>query len=301
MDRTGPIVRQQFVRQFLAFALVSFFCVLASASLTGGPQTSTKQPVLQWTPPNVDAAIPSISNTPPCVLSEVLAYAGQRSTELVDELQNFTARETIRYREMDEFGISLDGATSLFDYAVDFTPRSTSLAVSEARRPVGGPSFLPEDAKDAGLPALALIFHPFYQGDYDFRCEGLATWNNGPAWVVYFAQRKGRPSRTHSFRSPTATYPAALKGRAWISQDSYQVLHLEAALIKGIGLLSLKSYAVSVDYGPVHFSSRDVVEWLPQAAVTYSDFVKRRDVVEHSFTDFLLSSVQQPPLPTKPN
>jgi hypothetical protein len=301
MDRTGPTDRGEPVRRFLPLALVSLLCVFACTSLASGPQTSTKQAPLQWTPPDVDAAIPSISDAPPCMLAEVLTFAGQRSTELVDELQNFTARETIRYRQMDEFGISLDGATSLFDYAVDFTPRSTSLAVSEARRSVGGPSFLPEDAKDAGLPALALVFHPFYQGDYDFRCEGLATWNNGPAWVVYFAQRKGRTSRTHSFRSPTATYPAALKGRAWISQDSYQVLHLEAALIKGIALLSLKSYAVSVDYGPVHFSSRDVVEWLPQAAVTYSDFVKHRDVVEHSFTDFLLSSVQQPPTTTKPN
>jgi hypothetical protein len=301
MDRTWPNGRKEPVRWFLPLALVSLLCVLACTSLAGGSQTSTKQSPLLWAPPDVDAAIPSISDTPPCVLAEVMAYAGQRSTELVDELQNFTARETIRYRQMDEFGISLDGATALFDYAVDFTTRSSSLAVSEARRPIGGPSFLPEDAKDAGLPALALIFHPFYQGDYDFRCEGLATWNNGPAWVVHFAQRKGRPSRTHSFRSPTATYPAALKGRAWISQDSYQVLHLEAALIKGIGLLSLKSYVVSVDFGPVHFSSRDVVEWLPRSAVTYSDFVKHRDLVEHSFTDFLLSSVQQPSIPTKPN
>jgi hypothetical protein len=90
-------------------------------------------------------------------------------------------------------------------------------------------------------------------------------------------------------------------GRAWISADSYQVLHLEAALIKGIGILGLKSYALSVDYAPIHFRSRDVVAWLPQAAVTYSEFVKHRDVVEHTFTDFLLSSVQQPAGQTNPN
>jgi hypothetical protein len=136
----------------------------------------------------VDGAIPSLVDTPPCLQSEALAYAGQRSTELVDQLQNFTARETIRYREMDEFGISLDGATSLFDYAVDFKPRSASLIVAETRQAVGGPSFLPEDAKDAGLPALALIFHPYYQGDYDFHCEGRGSWKEVPAWVIHFAQ-----------------------------------------------------------------------------------------------------------------
>jgi hypothetical protein len=56
-----------------------------------------------------------------------------------------------------------------------------------------------------------------------------------------------------------------------------------------------------VDYAPIHFRSRDVVAWLPQAAVTYSEFVKHRDVVEHTFTDFLLSSVQQPAGQTNPN
>jgi hypothetical protein len=300
MDQTGPGDRKESVRGFLPLALTSLFCVFACTSLASSPQTSTKQPPLQWTPPDVDAAIPSISDTPPCVLAEVLAYAGQRSTELVDELQNFTARETIRYRQMDEFGISLDGATALFDYAVDFRPRSTSLVVSEARQPVGGPSFLPEDAKDTGLPALALIFHPFYQSDYDFHCEGSDSWKNDPAWVVHFTQRKGRPSRTHAFRSPTATYPAALKGRAWISKDSYQVLHLETALIKGIGMLNLKNYAVSVNYSQVHFHSRDVSVWLPQESVTYSEFVAHRDVVQHTFTDYLLSSVQQPAVPVKP-
>jgi hypothetical protein len=301
MHQTGPTNRGESRPGFLPLAVLSFLWVFASTTLAGGPQTSTKQPPLLWAPPDVDAAIPSISDTPPCVLSEVLAYAGQRSTELVDELQNFTARETIRYRQMDEFGISLDGTTSLFDYAVDFKPRSTSLVVSEARQPVGGPSTLPEDARDTGLPALALIFHPFYQGDYDFRCEGLATWNNGPAWVVYFSQRKGRPSRTHSFRSPTATYPAALKGRAWISKESYQVLHLETSLIKGIGMLSLKNYAVSVNYAQIHFRSRDVSVWLPQDSVTYSEFVAHRDVVEHTFKDFLLTSVQSHTGPMKPN
>jgi hypothetical protein len=301
MDRNGPTIRKEPLREFLALAVASLFCVFACTSLAGGPQTSTKQPPLQWTPPDVDAPIPSISDTPPCVLSEVLAYAGQRSKELVDELQNFTARETIRYRQMDEFGISLDGATALFDYAVDFRPRSTSLVVSEARQPVGGPNFLPEDAKDTGLPALALIFHPFYQGDYDFHCEGSDSWKNDPAWVVHFTQRKGRPSRTHAFRTPMATYPAALKGRAWISKDSYQVLHLETALIKGIGMLNLKNYVVSVNYAQVHFHSRDVSVWLPQESVTYSEFVAHRDVVQHTFTDYLLSSVQQPAVPTKPD
>jgi hypothetical protein len=301
MDQTEPNNRGESGRCFLPSAVALFLLMLAYTSLAGGAQTSTKQSPLLWAPPDVDVAIPSISNTPPCVPSEVLAYAGQRSTELVDELQNFTARETIRYLEMDAFGIPLDGATSLFNYAVDFTPRSTSLVVAEARQPIGGPSFLPEDAKDAGLPALALIFHPFYQGDYDFHCEGGDSWKNDPAWVIHFTQRKGRPSRTHAFRSPTATYPAALKGRAWISKDSYQVLHLETALIKGIGMLNLKSYAVSVNYAQVHFRSRDVAVWLPQDSVTYSDFVARRDVVEHTFKDFLLTSVQSQTGPMKPN
>jgi hypothetical protein len=301
MDRPAGTVAGTSAHRFQAVVLVALSCFLAWAAYAGRPQKGGKQPPLQWTPPDVDASIPSLAQTPPCLLSEVLAFTGQRSTELVDHLQNFTARETIRYEETDEFGIPLGGATSLFEYAVDFKTRSTSLVVAETRQAVGAASTLPDDAKDAGLPALALIFHPFYQGDYDFRCEGRGSWNNNPAWVVHFAQRKGRPSRTRSFRSSMASYPANLKGRAWISADSYQVLHLETNLMEGIAMLHLKSDSVSVNYAPVHFHSQDVVVWLPQAAVAYSEFVKHRDVVEHTFTDFLLSSVQSKTGPMKTN
>jgi hypothetical protein len=297
----GGIVAGASARRVLPVAFASLICLIAWASFAGAPQKKAKQRPLQWAPPDVDVAIPSLAETPPCLLSEVLAYTGVRSTELVDHLQNFTARETIRYRETDEFGIALGEVTSVFEYAVDFKTRSTSLVVTETRQSVGAASALPDEAKDAGLPALALIFHPYYQGDYDFRCEGRGSWKNDPVWVVHFAQRKEKPSRTRSFRSSMASYPARLKGRVWISVNSYQILHLETNLMEGIAMLHLMNDAVSVVYAPVHFRSQDVVVWLPQSAVAYSEFVKHRDIVEHTFTDFLLSSVQSETGPMRPN
>ena len=37
-------------------------------------------------------------------------------------------------------------------------------------------------------------------------------------------------------------------------------------------MLHLKSDSVSVNYAPIHFHSQDIVVWLPQAAIAYSEF-----------------------------
>jgi hypothetical protein len=87
-------------------------------------------------------------------------------------------------------------------------------------------------------------------------------------------------------------YPLSLKGRAWIAADSGQVMHLETNLVEAILLIDLQASAVSVDYAPVKFQSQNVEIWLPQFAIAYTDYNKRRMVTQHTFSDFQLFSVQ---------
>ena len=83
-----------------------------------------------------------------------------------------------------------------------------------------------------------------------------------------------------------------LKGRAWISAASQQVLRIEASLMNPVAMIHLRSDAVEVDYAPVRFASKNLNLWLPQSSKSYSDFETYRLVVKHSFSDYLLSSVQ---------
>ncbi|MGC1597142.1 MAG: hypothetical protein WA774_17450, partial [Candidatus Acidiferrales bacterium] len=63
-------------------------------------------------------------------------------------------------------------------------------------------------------------------------------------------------------------------------------------LIQGIPIIELQSNAISVDYAPVRFKSQSLEIWLPQSAVAYTDYGKRRTIIEHTFSDFQLFSVQ---------
>jgi hypothetical protein len=304
---TRGLTHNRFASRSTAFVL--FFTIASLATLAAAnsrpaaaPQGKQKKPPpLQWNPPQVDAPIPSISATPPCPLSDVLKLASLRTTELVDHLQNFDAHEQVRYEEFDPLGIPTMAIAEKFDYLVDFGPQPGPLKVQETRTPlVGSTGENISSIVDKGLPVLALIFHPGLQGDYEMRCEGSAQWNSQPAWVVYFRQVNGMRPRTLSMTSAVSSFPVSLKGRAWIAADSGQIMHLETNLVSGVPIIELRANAVSIDYAPVAFPARNLELWLLKSAVAYTDYGKRRAIIEHTFSDFQLFSVQTQQVIEKP-
>ena len=244
-----------------------------------------------WTPPDVDAPLPSLSTAQTCSLPDVLAQAAVRAQELVANLQRFSAQEKVQFQQLDSYGFLHVTETATYDYVVSFEQHAGSLVVDESRQVSAGGTGLSGGPPNRGLPALALIFHPFYQGDYDMRCEGLADWEGTPAWVIYFIQRKDKPSRTEGIDTPQREFSLKLKGRAWIAADSYQVLHLETNLVEPVPMLGLRSDASSISYAPVDFHAQNVQLWLPQSAITFAELGNERTVAKHAFGDFVLFSV----------
>ena len=312
--RARRLRRNRLVSRSSALVLFSTIALLATLPAAnsrpaGAAQGKQKKPPpLQWNPPHVDAPIPSISATPPCPLADVLKLAAHRTAELIDHLQNFDAHEQVRYEETDSLGIPQLAISEKFDYLVDFGAQSGPLSVHETRTPLAGSDDSHLSAiVDKGLPVLALIFYPALQGDYEMHCEGSTQWNNQPAWVVHFRQVDGVRPRTLSVSNATRTFPVSLKGRAWIAVDSGEVMHLETNLVKGIPIIELRANAVSIEYAPVAFPSRNLELWLPKSAVAYTDYGKRLIIIEHTFFDFQLFSVQtqqvieKPKLPKDPN
>jgi hypothetical protein len=274
----------------------------AKSQPCGPSQEKPKKPTeLRWDPPQVDEPVPSLSSTPPCSLHDVLQQAGHRAAELVDLLQNFDAHEHLRFEQTDRLGMSEMFITENFDYLVDFGEQSRPLKVQETRTPLpGSDNAHLGTIVDKGLPVLALIFYPVMQADYEMHCEGLTQWNNQPAWVVYFRQVEGMRPRTLSMGTEANVFPVSLKGRAWIAGDSGQIMHLETNLVKGVPIIELRANAVSIDYAPVAFPSRNIELWLPKSAVAYTDYGKRRTIIEHIFSDFQLFSVQTQQVIGKP-
>jgi VWFA-related protein len=257
-------------------------------------------PVPRWNPPQVDAPVASISTTEPCELAAVVKLAGARAEELVDHLQNFDAHEQIRFEQTDPQGMDAQSMEAKFDYLVDLG-ENVGHRVRETRKfiPGSGDAGLGSFV-DVGLPAFALIFHPALRSDYEMRCEGLAQWNQRAAWVVYFEQSKKRPPRTVSMGTGERPVPVGVKGRAWIAADSGQVVHMETNLVSGLAALELRDNAVAIDYAPVAFHSQNLEVWLPQSAIVYTEYFRRRTIIQHTFSDFQLFSVQTQQVIQKP-
>lgn len=174
-------------------------------------------------------------------------------------------------------------------YMVFVTPQAPGiLSVEEIRQPLHSTLQPIDDFADQGTTALALIFHPDYQGDFDMKCEGLGYWNHQPAWIVHFVQRPDRPRRIRGFLRNWIDYPLSLKGRAWIAPTSGQIMHLETDLAQPVPAIRLKREHIAVDYQPVHFAERKIKLWLPQNVDIYIDYGGRYIHQYKHYHDFKL-------------
>src|ERR1700722_11607004 len=266
----------------------------ARQSQPQAPTSATKPKSLIWDPPKLDAKLRSAADTAPCDLDKVLAQAADRATELIDNLQNFTAREQIDFRTYGPggFGDNRGGGSAAFDYTATIVKRGSGFSVQEGRKARQSAIEFPLAHQDIGLPEMALIFSPNLRPGYDMKCDAASNWNAQAAWVVSFRQRKDRPDLTAAFYTNNHSYPAPLRGRAWIAQDTGFVLHMEIALMHEIAAVDVREWFLSIDYAPVRFRSKDVTVWLPQSAHTWAAFDLNRVVVSHDFSDFFLFSVQ---------
>jgi hypothetical protein len=138
---------------------------------------------------------------------------------------------------------------------------------------------------------LALILHPDMRGDFELQCEGLGEWRGHASWLVHFRQRSDRPNRMHSYRIGGQIFPVALKGRAWITAANFQIVRMEADMVKPMPEIHLLSEHQVVEYGPVPFPKKNITLWLPKDVEIYFDFRKHRYNRRHSFDHFMLFSV----------
>lgn len=246
-------------------------------------------PRADWAPPDVDAIKPFTVVGAPCEVSRVLEAAGKNAENLVANLQEFSATEEYQTIEIKKSGQLERPDTRTYNYMV-FIEKATaqSFQVQEMRDEGVAAADVPGRLADVSVPVLALAFHPMIQGDLEWTCEGLGKWNDRPAWVVHFAQRSDRPSVLSSFVTPSHEYALALKGRAWISENDGQVMHLETDLMKEVGPVDLKRQHFVVDYDVVSFPTHQLDLWLPSSVDAYIQYQGHFLHHYHHYKDFKL-------------
>ena len=276
---------------------IALCCLALTASVNLAEQHNATEPQakrkhLDWLPPNVDVPLPSLAATPPCDITKVLGEAGSHALELTANLENFTAEEQIKYEKWSYSGVPQESDAAMFHYVFAFEKKGEDLISREYRSPWKGGHSFPATSQDMGQVALALIFRPNMQADYEMNCEGLDQRNKQKAWVIHFQQRKDKPHRTMEFHIQGQKIGAMLKGRAWIGMESGQTLHLETNLMHDIPDVELRRGSLSVDYGPVEIRSRKLQLYLPQQVEAFWEFGTYRVILIHTFRDFKLFTVE---------
>ena len=259
--------------------------------------SSVPQPELtllaeRWVPANIDEVIPPVEPGATCDLNDVLQKAGHQLELLPHVLDRFSANERLEHQDVSENGIASKATTVSFAYVVSIhETRPGFLNTEEYRNGTDEASVFPEHLATRGLPSQVFVFHPYYQHDFDLRCEGLARQGSGFAWQVRFEQKPDVPSRMQVHYLNGKRYPVPLKGRAWIDASSYDVLHLESDLREPLKAIGLYAQHTDIEYGPVRFKKDNVDLWLPIRAEIYLQTRGHRIHRRHDFSDYLLFAI----------
>ncbi|HXR16057.1 MAG TPA: tetratricopeptide repeat protein [Terriglobales bacterium] len=255
---------------------------------TSAPGLSVKS----WGPPSIDDVKPSVAAGVTCPSDQVIDGAGERIKQLVDDVGRFNAIEDLLHEDLDELDHPITRTVLKFNYVASISePRPGFFDVGEFRDQRSGTDDFPDQIATRGLPALALIFHPDERDDFQMDCEGLGDWHGQATWLVRFQQRDNRPHRIQDYKIGGRSYPVSLKGRAWISADTFHLLHLESDLVRPMPEIQLLSEHMDVDYAPQLFQKKSVELWLPKSAEIYFDFRRHHYLRRHSFDHFMLFSV----------
>jgi hypothetical protein len=268
----------------------------AGSEMAALAKDATALPAISnWLPPDVDEKIPPVEAGASCSVDDVVSKAGKQLMVLVKDVDRFAATESLTHESIGKNGLASYPEKRKFDYVVSIQEVQRGyLNVEEYRNGHGGSSAdFPDGVATNGLPALVLIFHPYNAVNFEMTCEGLARWNGGLAWQVHFKQRTDKPNTVKRYRvgADGPSYPVALKGRAWISADNYQIVRLETDLVAPVPQIRLVADHSDIEYGPVKFAKSDVKMWLPQSADVYYDWKGRRIHRRHSFSNYLLFAV----------
>ncbi len=266
--------------------------VLSRDDIEAADETDANRLAMRgWAPPGVDDLRPVVSQDTPCPAERVITQAGERVKELATNVSKFAAVEEVLHEDLDATGHPTKRENRRFDYSVEITENNGNIGVGEYRSTKGELSEFPEHIETRGFPALAMVFHPAKRDGFTMTCEGLGQWKNQATWLVYFRQRADRPNRMHEYVVYRKNFPADLKGRAWISAQTFQIVHIESELVAPVKTINLLTEHQIVDYGPVLFAARKEELWLPKNADIYMDFQRHRFHRSHSFDHFLLFAV----------
>jgi hypothetical protein len=111
-----------------------------------------------WRPPDIDDVKPTLEPGVTCPAAQVLAGAGQRAQELVQNVTRFSAKEVLFHKSLDSIGLSGNAETRKYDYVAAISSERGFFQIDEYRADLVPQNGYPDGIASAGFIMLALVF-----------------------------------------------------------------------------------------------------------------------------------------------
>ena len=226
-------------------------------------------------------------------LQALLERTRERTAHFLDQFSDVRCTELVTQEKLNQKGKVEAQQASTFDYLAILTSAGGNLNLSESRLPVKVGKKVDKNVPllvSNGFATLFLVFHPYYEGSFQFTAAGEDVIGGRQLARVDFHHISGT-------RSPMAMvlrgrdYPLDIGGTAWIDPASGAIAKITAGLENGLPDLGLKQLQAEVEFAPVMF--RDVAEtsWFPVAATIDVETPKQHWRNIHRFTNYQRFSV----------
>ncbi len=222
-------------------------------------------------------------NSTQAVISRVEAKVSQ----FLDLFSEVKCTEVVEQTKLNPKGKVEHQERGRFDYLLMSQSASGDLSLEESR--------LQEDATPHkknvpmlvtnGFATLVLVFHPYYQGGFEFSALESDTLNGHNVVKIRFRHIKG-------MRTPTVLmlrgreYPLDMMGIAWINPDSGIIERIQAELLSDMEDIGLKTLRADVIYAPAPFRSMTDMPWLASEATIEVQTPKQHWRNVHRFTNY---------------
>ena len=224
--------------------------------------------------------------------SDLLRRTGKTVEKFWDQLQAVDCIETVDQQKLAGNGKLIFRQKTDFDYIAILQLTGNDLIVDESRTLVKQPEHenkVPLLITN-GFSTFELIFHPFYQGVFDFSTPEAVQVDGRALLLVRFRHVQGARSPS-VLRLKRREYTLEWQGSAWIEPESGAIVRVSANVGSSMEDVGLKSLTADVRYAPIDFKGDPAGHWLPSSATIELETPHQRWRNTHTFDSYKLFSV----------
>jgi hypothetical protein len=239
------------------------------------------------------AALGAPPEIAPPPTQELLRRTGKAVELFWEQFAAVNCTESVSQVKLAKEGKQVYHQDSAFDYLALMHTSEGDLTVEESRvkvRTTEGKKRPPLLVTN-GFSTLELIFHPYFQHDFEYSEPEKAPLDGKVAFRVKFRHLRGAPSPS-CLRLRGRDYPLEWTGSALLDPSSGAVLQINAVLETSLEDLGLRALAAEVRYTPVHFRDTPEAFWLPAVATIDAETVEQRWRNIHQFSNYKHFSVE---------